>query len=387
MKTRISNKALQRSGGSAAYALAYLGSSIMPFQITALINSYHLSATDAGTFGFFDIFSFATSMFMMPKLLQGFGIRRTALAGCVGCFLGNAILWRFRLDQYALYACSMLIGVSQALLARSTICTASREERPDIPYLIISAASTSVIVVIVLFIPLFNSYFGNRGVFLLYCSATVALLPLLFLLPAEHAGMPARATGSSHVNSAALGIMAIAFSASLAVSMAWSFATYVAHDLNISDQSSARIADAGIALGVVSLLLISRIKSSGNIFTFLSVAVVGTAIASTFICIPSGVSTYTAAVIAHWVFSSAMYAYLPATSAVLDNTGGIGTLSTGSERIGYAFGAPIAGYIIDHASLDILGILVFFCCVGALPLAAPAILRGIKMHRAQMAPS
>ena len=46
-------------GASICSGCAHLGSSIMPFQIDALMTGLHQSASLAGVFGFFEIFSFA----------------------------------------------------------------------------------------------------------------------------------------------------------------------------------------------------------------------------------------------------------------------------------------------------------------------------------------
>ncbi|MCH4089793.1 hypothetical protein [Acetobacter sp.] len=178
--------------------------------------------------------------------------------------------------------------------------------------------------------------------------------------------------------------MSLALATSLAVSMAWSFSVHVAENIHIPAPLLSRIDNIGITSSVAALLTLSVLLKKINNIKMLAISVIGTGIGSYFICVAENTGGYSAAIVIHWVFSTSLYCFVPATSTTLDPTGRLGTMCGGAERVGYAIGAPLGGYIIDHASMSKLGIAVLICCVITLPIAIPAILRGAPQRYANI---
>ncbi|QJU58297.1 hypothetical protein HL653_11345 [Sphingomonas sp. AP4-R1] len=366
---------------SVASALAYVGSGAMPFQITALMRRDGLGASAAGMFGFFEILSFALVMMIASRLLGARWLRSAGLAGALGCLCANLILATVGGDHYAIWTEAAFLGASQALLGRAYVCTAAASDNPDRMFLLASALSTLIIVSLIATIPFFGTWFGDAGVFLAYCAFIVVLSPCLFMLPrsaGEAAHLEDFVEERRQLRFPVFGLMAIALGMSLAVGMAWSFSHHFAELIRMSEVKIALIDNIGLLSGVAALVAASLAAGRLNTIAVLAVAVVGAGGGAALICLAQTPSVYAIAVVINWIFASTACCWIPAASAELDRTGQAATLCSSAERIGYAFGAPFGGFILDHASHQFLAAAAFLCCVTALPFSLPRIARDVR---------
>jgi predicted MFS family arabinose efflux permease len=95
----------------------------------------------------------------------------------------------------------------------------------------------------------------------------------------------------------------------------------------------------------------------------------------------TNLSLFAAGVSAYWIFSMFLYSYLLGTAAILDPTGRVGTLGSGVERLGYAVGSGLGGFLAEHVTYSSTGVLGFVGCMLGLTFGFPGLFRALPRRR------
>src|ERR1700730_16334606 len=107
---------------SIGFGLAHIGTSAMPFQIGALVDGSHRSASEAGLFGFLEGAALAAGMIFIAMWIDRVPPRRIALIGVV--FAGSANGGLFVCHSfYAQNALAVLAGIGYGLVFAATIAS------------------------------------------------------------------------------------------------------------------------------------------------------------------------------------------------------------------------------------------------------------------------
>ncbi|MFT8990347.1 MAG: hypothetical protein ABF959_08475 [Gluconobacter albidus] len=365
-------------GLSICSGCAYLGSSVMPFQIDALMSGLHQSASRAGMFGFFEIMSFAVFMVVLSRLTGRVSVVMTAFLGA-GLAVLSSLLTATGLSSSAwTWGCALLFGLGEALLGRSYVCAASASENPDRMYAISNGGGLIVLVAVIDAIPYATRSFGELGVFVGIAVIVAVIAP--FMATLRHAPpLPVRqSTEKMRLTRGGVALLFIWVGSSLGSSMAWSFAERVGRAIHLSADYIVFLSTVGIVSSVLVSFIVGALAQRLRREIILPLTLVGTGVGGLLACCAWDSWSYTAGVIIYWNCSMLSYAWLLGSAAALDHTGRVGTFCGGMDRMGYALGAPLGGLIVDHASFTMLGIAGCVACVVSLPFGLPVLLREIR---------
>src|SRR5487761_306401 len=95
--------------------LAHVGTSAMPFQIGALMDGSHRSASEAGLFGFFQVGALAAGMILISATIDRMAPRRIAWLSCV--LVAAAYTGLYYLQAFPLQiACAAVAGIGYGLV-------------------------------------------------------------------------------------------------------------------------------------------------------------------------------------------------------------------------------------------------------------------------------
>jgi predicted MFS family arabinose efflux permease len=116
----------------------------------------------------------------------------------------------------------------------------------------------------------------------------------------------------------------------------------------------------------------------------LTIGMCGSGLSCLLLGYATSLPSFAAGVFAYWVFTMFLYSYLLGTAAVLDATGRVGTLAGGVERLGYAAGAGIGGFVAQHTAYSATGLLGFLACATGLALGFPSLFRSLRKPAAEV---
>ncbi|GBQ69773.1 hypothetical protein GLUCOINTEAF2_0203114 [Komagataeibacter intermedius AF2] len=369
-------------GLSVCSGFAYLGSSVMPFQIDALMTGLHQSASRASLFGFFEIMSFAVFMIVLSRLHLRLPVIVSAFLGAALAVISSLLIASGTTSSIWLWGCAIVFGLAEALLGRSFVCAASASDNPDRFYAIANGGGQLVLVAVIDAIPYATQIFGALGVFVGLAGIVICLTP--FMLTLRHVPMappPSRHGGTVSFTPGAIALLCIWVGSSLGSSIIWSFAETVGRSLNLSANYIVLLSTLCILSSVGVSFLFGSLADRLRRDVFLTLTLLGVGIGGLLACSAGNAWIYTTGVIIYWNCSMLSYAWLLGSAATLDHTGRVGTFCGGMDRMGYALGAPIGGLIVDHASFTTLGIAGFVACVISMPIGLPILFREIRQHQ------
>jgi predicted MFS family arabinose efflux permease len=92
---------------------------------------------------------------------------------------------------------------------------------------------------------------------------------------------------------------------------------------------------------------------------------------------------YAGGIFLFWICTMFLYCYLLGSAALLDPTGRLGTLGSGTERLGYAVGAWLGGVLAEYLSFRATGLFGCSVCFIGLIAGYPSLFRAIEQRSRQ----
>src|SRR6266404_3189969 len=129
------------------FGLAHIATSAMPFQIGALVDGTHRSASQAGLFGFFEVAALAVGMILISAWIDQVSPRRIAIAGSV--FAASANVGLYFIDPFFMQILfAVLAGTGYGLVFAATIAGVAATPQPDRIYAIGNGGALVIIVAV-----------------------------------------------------------------------------------------------------------------------------------------------------------------------------------------------------------------------------------------------
>ncbi|MCH4089781.1 hypothetical protein [Acetobacter sp.] len=372
-------------GASICSGCAHLGSSIMPFQIDALMTGLHQSASLAGLFGFFEIFAFAMFMLLLSRIFLALPVMYSALSGMVLGIVACLLVYVGPGAEVWICSVAVLLGLSAALLGRSYVRAVSSSLNPERIYAIASGGGLVIIVSVIALVPVTTRYFGSLGVFLAVACIMLLAMPSVLSFRNVHAGGKVfrKQESGPLLTGGAIALLCVWVGCSLGSSMAWSFAERMGRNLGLSPDFIVSLSTVGIVTSVLASLVGAAFAHCWSRETVLLLTLLGTGAGCLLTCVAWDAFSYGFGVVLYWNCAMLSYAWLLGSAATLDGSGRVGTFCGGMDRMGYALGAPLGGLLVDHTSFAVLGICGFLMCVLPLPFALPVLFRAL--HQSTLA--
>lgn len=363
-----------------ALGIAHLGTSTMPFQIGALMDSRGLSGTEAGLFGFCEIGALAGVMILLAPVIHRVHSMTVGLIGTLMAALANILLYAMAPPYVLLLILATLAGAGYGLVFAASITGASTARNPDRVYSIGNGGAVIFVVLIMLLMPYGGVHFGPAGAFLAVGVVLALTAPTMIAFKAREVLLPSAPVRLAK-DPAILSLLILWGAYSLGSGALWSFAERIAKSIKLSPELSGFILSGTTATGVLGTVCAAFIAGRVPRIPAMIVGLGGTAASFLILGFASGPVSYTIGALAYWVFYMFQYPLFLGAAASLDPDGRVGTLGGGCERLAFAVGAPIAGLITDYGSFPVLGLLAFAACVAPMPIFLPIIARRLKQAR------
>lgn len=360
-----------------ALGIAHLGTSTMPLQIGALMDSRDLSGSQAGLFGFCEVGALAAIMVLLAPVIHRVRSVTAGVAGALIAALANILLYAMEPPYLVLLILATLAGCGYGLVFAASVTGASTARNPDRVYSVGNGGAVIFVVLIMLVMPYGGQHFGAAGAFLAVgvilslCAPTMIAFKARAALPA---GAPARVVRDPAVAS----LLVLWGAYSLGSGALWSFAERIAKSIDLPPETSGAILSATTLTGVLGTACAAFVAGRVPRIPAMIVGLLGTAASFLLMGFAAGPISYAIGALAYWIFYMFQYPLFLGAAASLDPEGRVGTLGGGCERMAFAVGAPIAGLIADYGSYPALGIMAFFACVAPMPFCLPIVARRLK---------
>jgi MFS transporter, DHA1 family, inner membrane transport protein len=360
--------------------LAHVGTSTMPFQIGALMDGSHRTASEAGLFGFFQVGALALGMILISATIDRIPPRRIAWLSCLlvaAAYTGLYYLHAFPLQV----AGAVLAGLGYGLAFSAAITGAAAAAEPDRLYAIGNGGALLIIIGLISVLPLASARLGALGIF-----AALAVLPMVcapFLAGLE----PGRRSRELEIPLAAWrtpgapGLLFTWMAFSLGTAALYAFSERIGISIHLRPEQIALVLSAGVFVGLIGTAVAALLGARVNRGRALVIALCGNGLSCLLLGFATNLVLFAAGVFAYWIFYMFVYSYLLGTAAVLDPAGRVGTLGGGLERLGYALGAGIGGVLAQHASYSSTGVLGFCACLLGPAVGFPSLLRALAAKR------
>jgi len=374
----------QRNPGLAAFialvlavgignGLAHFGTSSMPFQVGAVMDGRHLSATQGGIFGFFEVGSLALIMLVLSPVIDQFRPMRIGLAGAGLSCAAHLLMFVFDPGFPVLCTLAAAAGAGYGLLYAAVITGASGSHNADRIYALGSSATLLVIVLLMMTLPFAGQAFGPFGIFLGMSIILLFSSPFLigFKGIAPHVNLQQRGSVLRQGGAKPLLILWSLFS--FGTGALWSFAERIGRHIDLQPEAIGFILSASTFCGLAGTFAAAMTAGRVNRLWAIAIGLVGSGVGCAILGVSASIVAYSLGVLLYWIFYMYLYAYLLGTAAALDSSGRIGTAGGGCERLAFALGAPVGGLVVDYSSYALLGIIAAALCIAALPLCLPSL--------------
>jgi len=359
---------------SVSNTVAHLCTSALPFQVGALIDGYHFSATSAGLIGFFQVGALAASMILFSPAAHRFRPAWTGVVGMAIAACANVLIYIAPAVLPLICLLATVAGAGYGLVLTAAVAAAAGAERPDRVYAAGNSGALLLLVAMLSLLPTASLLFGAHGIFM--------GIPLLILLclPAV-VGFRSRATAGAAIGASGvtfvqgLPLLAIWSLFSFGTGAMWAFAERTGRELALSGPTIGLVLSTSVFAGLIGTGLAAMVSGRIKRVTALAFGLVGGGATCLMFGGASSLPIYAAAAILYWVFTMFVYVLLLGTAATLDPSGRLGTLGTGCERLAFAVSAPIGGVMVDLGSTLWVGIGAAVACAIAAPLCLPALAR------------
>ena len=350
----------------------------MPFQIGALVDGSHRSASEAGLFGFFQVGALALGMILISGWVDRVPPRRIASGGCLLALLANLGLC-LALDFPLQIVLALAAGLGYGFVFAATVAAAATANEPDRLYAIGNGGALLIVVGVMTALPAARVHFGALGVF-----AALAALPLLcapFLVGFTAGRRSREIPVAAWRIPGAVGLLFAWGMFSAGTGALYAFSERIGTGIHLAPAQIALVLSSGVFVGVLGTGVAALLGSKVNRPLALTLGLCGSSLACLLLGFSTNLTWFAAGVSVYWVFYMFLYSYLLGTAAVLDPSGRVGTLGGGLERLGYALGAGAGGVLAEHVSYSATGVLGFCGCIVGLLAGCPSLFRALQAKR------
>lgn len=338
-------------GSIAAQVVGGLVAQMSPFIIDGLMAGFSLSERKAGFVVSFELLTLAVTAIAIAPVLPRFSDRRVGLAAVTLTLLAQGA----SISCASLSSLTLLRGLAGigegALYAVSLTVVASRSSNPDKVYGYFQVAWALGSVALFPIGGQLTAAFGQRGIFALMTGVTVALAPLLRLIPDTRAKSTQGAVADIAQTSPTLGIMTLG---ATALYLIVSSAIY-AFSAPLGERAGLGTSAVSYALTVATLVGLAGAGAATAINVRWGRAIpisgffAGFALVALVLCLSRNPSVYVISLVASVVIYYFSMPYLFGLAAALDRSGRWAAAAGSAYLIGFAAGPLFAGVVIAEA--------------------------------------
>ncbi|GLS22941.1 MFS transporter [Labrys miyagiensis] len=359
-------------GAIVAQVIGGLVTQMSPFMIDGLMAGLSLSERDAGLVATVEFLTLALAAIAIAPVLPRFSNRRVSLLAVALALLAQgASIFGASLASVALLR--GLAGVGEgALYAVSLSIVASRSSNPDKVYGYFQVVWALGSVALFAVGGQLTATFALRGILSLIAGVTLALAPLLLLIPgARVQSHGAVATGATRV-SPLLGITTLA---AVVLYLTVSAAVYT-FSAPLGERSGLNTNSVGYALTVGTLVGLAGAGAATalNVRWGRAIPISGFCVVFTLVtlalCLSHNPTVYVVALVASVVIFYFSIPYLFGLAAALDSSGRWAAAAGSAYLVGFAVGPLFGGAVIME---------VGYAGLGAVCVAITAIVWGLAM--------
>ena len=362
---------------SAGNVIAHLCTAAMPLQIGSLIDGYRLSATAAGTVGFFQVGCMAVGMILFSRIVHRFKLLGICLCGIFVAAIADIAIYGAPAEFAVLCLIAAVSGLGYALMLSATVSAPAASAQPERVYAISSSLGLLMLVGVLSLLPFANVHFGIRGIFLGIAITLTASIPLVIGLRFARAKTDVRPVGHGAIPGR-LPLLIMWSLASMGMGTVWPFAERIGHSLDLSGPLIGVTLSFSVFLSMLGSAAAAFVNKIMDRQIGLLIGFVGTAASCLLLAFSTGFWMFAISASSFWVFTIYLFVLLLGTSATLDSSGRLATLCTGCERLAYSVGAPIGGFFVDMGSFRGIGIFSAIVCLMAVPFCMPGLIKALR---------
>jgi hypothetical protein len=362
--------------------LSHIATSGMPFQVGALMDGTARDAGQAGFFAFLEVGALSMGMILVSIMAERITPTLTGIAGALLAAGANMGLFFVRSFDIQLIL-GTLAGLGFGLVFAATVAGGASSKDADRTYAIGLGGALMLVVAIIAILPYASRRMGDMGVFA--CIAVVALMctPLfLGFRTGTKAEVQARSVWGTE---GARGLLFSWATFSMGTSAVYVFAERIGRGIAIAPTTIGWVLSSGVFIGLLGTTLAALGGRRLNRRSALYSGLLGSALSCLMIGYATTLALYAGGVYLFWICTMFLYCYMLGSAALLDGSGRLGTLGSGTERLGYATGAWAGGELAQHTSFAAVGLFGCAVCVLGVVLGYPSLCRALDRRRAALA--
>ncbi|SDO85623.1 Predicted arabinose efflux permease, MFS family [Phyllobacterium sp. YR620] len=358
-------------GAIAAQVIGGLVPQMAPFLVSGMMDGLSLSERDAGFVAFVEFVTLAATAILIAPVLPRFSYRRVCLAAVALTLLAQgASIFSTSLGSLAFLRGFAGVGEG-AIYAVSLSIVASRCRNPDKVYGYFQVVWALGSVGLFAIGGQLTATFAHRGIFAFIAGVTLALSPLLLLIPNDRARNVHRSAALVVAAPPLIGVMTFT---AIVLYLAASAAVYT-FSAPLGERAGLDTSQVSYALTIASLigLLGAGAATVLNLRWGRAIPItgfcIGFAIITIALCFSQSAIVYLVALIASVVIYYFSIPYLFGLSAALDRSGRWAAAAGSAYLLGFAAGPLIAGATITAAGYAGLAAACVAITAGAWALA------------------
>ncbi len=362
--------------------LAHAGTSTMPFQVGALMDGSGISSGQAGLFGLFEVGALAAGMILIAPWIDRLPIKALAIGSALLTATANVGL--FFVHAYTVQLlCGALAGLGFGYVFAATIAAAAASEEADRLYAIGNGGALLLVMTVMATLPLGAASFGALGIFL--GIAALALISSVFFFGFKRSAQTGRRRVAAWRIQGVPGLLFSWAAFSTGTGALYAFSERIGKSIHLASETIGVVLSAGVLAGVLGTAVAAFFGGRINRRRALVCGMLGSGLSCLLLGYATNLPLFTAGVFIYWICYMFLYSYLLGSAAQLDDSGRVGALGGGMERLGYGTGAWIGGVLAEHAGYSVTGALGFAGCVLGLAVGFPSLFRALDRQRPQLA--
>lgn len=338
-------------GAVAAQLIGGLASQMSPFMIGGFMEGLLLSERDAGVVAFVEFLALAIAASAIAPLVHRYSCRRIAVmavalalpAQCASIFT-TSLPWLAVLRGLAGIGEGAIYGVSLSVVA-------SRCGNPDKVYGYFQLAWALGSVALFAIGGQVTAGFAHRGILALLAVVTLALAPLLFLIPDDRAeqvgGMATDAAQASPwLGAMTFGAIVLYLTVSSAV---YTFSAPMGERAGLDAGAVGHVLTAASLIGLAGAAAATALNVRWGRAVPISGSCIGFVLVALVLCLWRDAIAYVAALVGSVVIFYFSMPYLFGLAAALDRSGRWAAAAGSAYLLGFAAGPLVAGAVISAA--------------------------------------
>jgi predicted MFS family arabinose efflux permease len=355
--------------------LAHVGTTTMPLQIGALMDATGRSASQAGLFGFCQIAALAFGMIAIAPRLDRVHPAAIAVGSALLAIAANTgLLFADFFPLQLLFG--LLTGLAFGFVFAATIAGAARCKQADRLYGIGNGGGLVLIMIVVAGFPILASHFGPRAIF-----AGIAALSLICSVFFFGLGRGLRSESQGKHSWRAPGVPGLLFSwiaLSLGTGAVYSFSERIGRRSHLPAEVIGLVLSTGLLVGFIGTMTAALVAGRLDRPRALVIGIVGTGAACLMLGFSVNLVSFAVGVFSYMLFYMFLYSFLLGTAAQLDDTGRLGALGGGLERLSFSVGVWVGGLLAQYISYSTVGVLGFTGCILGLLFGFPGLFRALS---------